>query len=124
SVARPSAPLPAGALIARPSPSARTSRGNLQAPRPPPEGVARRPVASRPVNQMKTRLQSLGLLDRALRAMTEEELDAVVGSLDDDHREAVERLAGGTADAASIRAAAAKGRMDGTLESLAMVLTD
>ena len=73
---------------------------------------------------MKTRLQSLGLLDRALRATTDDELDAVVGALGEDHREAVERLAGGTATADSIREAAAKGRIDGTMESLALVLTD
>ena len=54
---------------------------------------------------MKTRLQSLGLLDRALRATTDEELDTAVAALGDDHREAVERLAGGeaTADGASAR---------------------
>jgi|SRR5829696_405165 len=73
---------------------------------------------------MKTRLQSLGLLDRALRAMTDEELAAVVEGLSDDHREALERLVGGDLDAEAIRAAAAKGRIDGTMESLALVLTD
>ena len=73
---------------------------------------------------MKTRLQSLGLLDRALRATTDEELDAVLAALGDDHREAVERLAGGEATAEAVRAAAAKGRIDGTMESLALVLTD
>ena len=40
---------------------------------------------------MKTRLQSLGLLDRALRATTDEELDAAVAALGDDHREAMLR---------------------------------
>ena len=82
------------------------------------------PVASQPVNQMKTRLQSLGLLDRALRTTSDEELDGVLASLGDDHREAVERLAGGSATAADVRAAAAKGRIDGTMESLALVVTD
>ena len=48
----------------------------------------------------------------------------VCSSLGDDHREAIERLAGGTADPEHIREAAAKGRIDGTLESLALVLTD
>ena len=73
---------------------------------------------------MKTRLQSLGLLDRALRATSDEELDTVVAALGDDHREAVERIAGGAVTAEAIRAAAAKGRIDGTMESLALVLTD
>jgi hypothetical protein len=72
---------------------------------------------------MKTRLQALGLLDRALAATTDEELDAVIASLDDDHREAVERLAG-SATPDDIRAAASKGRISGTLESLAVVLAD
>jgi hypothetical protein len=73
---------------------------------------------------MKTRLQSLGLLDRALRATSDEELDTVVAALGDDHREAVERLAGGASSSEAIREAAAKGRIDGTMESLALVLTD
>ena len=73
---------------------------------------------------MKTRLQSLGLLDRALRATTDDELAGVVSSLGDDHREALERLAGGEATPERIRESAAKGRIDGTLESLTLVLTD
>ncbi|MFV0306300.1 MAG: hypothetical protein ACK5OX_00975 [Desertimonas sp.] len=76
------------------------------------------------MNQMKTRLQSLGLLDRAFRAMTDEELTAAIDMLDEDHREAVERIAGGTTDAEQVRAAIASGRIDGTMESLAMVITD
>ena len=73
---------------------------------------------------MKTRLQSLGLLDRALRATTDEELTTVVEGLSDDHREALERLIDGPLEPDAIRAAAAKGRIDETMESLAMVLTD
>jgi hypothetical protein len=72
---------------------------------------------------MKTRLQSLGLLDRSISAATDEEIDALVAGLDDDHREAVERLAdASTVDA--IRTAVAKGRMNGTMEGIATVLTD
>jgi len=73
---------------------------------------------------MKTRLQALGLLDRSLRAASDEELDALAGSLGDDHREAMERMTGGELTAASIREAATKGRIDGTMESIVMVLTD
>ena len=73
---------------------------------------------------MKTRLQSLGLLDRAIRATTDDELEAAVAALGDDHREAVERLTDGDASPAAIRVAAAKGRIDGTMESLTMVITD
>ena len=72
---------------------------------------------------MKTRLQSLGLLDRALAATTDAEIDALVAALDDDHREAVERLAEGITPAA-IREAGVKGRVNGTLESIAVVLAD
>jgi len=76
---------------------------------------------------MKTRLQALGLLDRALRETSDDELGAVVAGLNEDHAEAVGRLVG--ADAGditpdAIRAAASKGRMNGAMESLAIVLTD
>ena len=73
---------------------------------------------------MKNRLQSLGLLDRAIRATSDEELEALVEALSDDHREAIERFTDGEATPDAIRGAAAKGRIDGTLEGLAMVLTD
>jgi hypothetical protein len=72
---------------------------------------------------MKTRLQALGLLDRAIGAATDDELEALAGGLGDDHREAVERIAG-SLDAEAIRTAASKGRLNGTMESLAMVLAD
>lgn len=72
---------------------------------------------------MKTRLQALGLVDRALAATTDDEIDALVAGLEDEHREAIERLAGG-ATADEVRAGASKGRLDGTMESIVMVLTD
>ena len=81
------------------------------------------PVALRPVNTMRTRLQSLGLLDRAPAATTDDEIDALVAALDDDHPEAVERLADGVTPTA-IREAASKGRVNGTLEGIAVVLVD
>jgi len=74
---------------------------------------------------MKTRLQSLGLLDRAIRETSDEELAAIVAGLGDDHREAVERLVDGDeANPDAIRDAVHKGRMNGAMESIAMVLTD
>lgn len=73
---------------------------------------------------MKTRLQSLGLLDRALKAISDEELATAIETLDDDHREALERIAGGSSDVGAVREVLAKGRIDGTMESVAMVLTD
>ena len=74
------------------------------------------------VNQTRTRLQSLGLLGRAFQAATDEELDALVAALDEDHRDALTELV--ATDAASVRAAAAEGRIDGTMESIAVVLVD
>ncbi|HEY5664919.1 MAG TPA: hypothetical protein VIS05_12885 [Ilumatobacter sp.] len=76
------------------------------------------------MNQVKTRLQSLGLLDRAFAAMSDDEITAVVAALGDEHAEAVAQLVGPDADPATIRAALVKGRMDGTMEQLAIVLSD
>jgi hypothetical protein len=76
------------------------------------------------VNQTKTRLQALGLLDRAIRAATDEELEAAVEALDDDHREALERVVTADMTPAEIRQAAVKGRINGTMETIALVLTD
>lgn len=76
---------------------------------------------------MKSRLQALGLLDRALKETSDDELTAAVAALGDDHREAVERLVGETGDAVTpeaIRTAITKGRMNGTMESIAIILTD
>ncbi len=81
---------------------------------------------------MKTRLQALALVDRALAAMTDEELEALVATLPDDHREALDKLCGAreggfddpAARTLAIRATAARGRMSGGLEQVATVLTD
>ncbi len=74
---------------------------------------------------MKTRLQALRLLDRAIAAASDDELDALIAALSDDHREAVERMTEGTASAGAVREViTTSGRINGTLESLAMVLTD
>ena len=76
------------------------------------------------VNQVKNRLQSLGLVDRAFASVTDDELAAALDALGDEHRDAVEEIVGGTADAGSVREAVTRGRMDGTMESLALVVTD
>ncbi|MFT3853527.1 MAG: hypothetical protein QM733_12430 [Ilumatobacteraceae bacterium] len=82
---------------------------------------------------LKTRLQALALLDRALVAMTDEELTALVDKLPDDHRKALDKLAGartddGFEDPASrnlaLRATAARGRMNGGLEQITTILCD
>ena len=76
------------------------------------------------VNQVKTRLQALGLLDRAFANVADEELGALLEGLGDDHREALDELVRGEATPELLRAAGAKGRLDGTLESVTLVLTD
>jgi hypothetical protein len=85
------------------------------------------------VNQLKTRLQALSLLDRALTAISDEELAALVASLPDDHRTALDKLCGardedGFTDSAArtlaIRSTAARGRMNGGLEQITTILTD
>ena len=79
------------------------------------------------MNQLKTRLQALSLLDRALTAMSDEELATLVASLPDDHRTALDKLCGardeeGFTDPAArtlaIRSTAARGRMNGGLEQI------
>jgi hypothetical protein len=76
------------------------------------------------VNQVKNRLQALGLLDRAFSNASDDELAGVVESLGDEHREALDELLGGEAGPDRIREAISRGRLDGTMESIALVLTD
>jgi hypothetical protein len=86
------------------------------------------------VNQMKTRLRALGLLDRALTVATDDELLALVASLDDDHREGLERLVGteinlgdeqaGEQIVSTLRTTITSGRLDGGMEGVAIILTD
>jgi hypothetical protein len=90
-------------------------------------------VASWAVNQMKNRLQALSLLDRALLAMTDAELEALVATLPDDHRQTLDQLSGARDDdgfddpsarTLALRSTVARGRMSGELEQIATVLTD
>jgi hypothetical protein len=81
-------------------------------------------VASGGVNQVKTRLQALGLLDRTFANATDDEITAAVDALDDDHRDAIDQIVAGELGPASIREAIIKGRLDGSMESIALVLTD
>lgn len=81
---------------------------------------------------MKNRLQALSLLDRALATMTDDELEALLAALPDDHRDAIDKMCGaregGFEEAAArvlaVRTTAARGRMSGLLEQIATVLTD
>jgi hypothetical protein len=81
---------------------------------------------------MKNRIQALALLDRAMVAMTDDELEALVATLPDDHRDAIDKICGArdegfessAARTLAVRAAVARGRMSGELEQVATVLTD
>ena len=82
---------------------------------------------------MKTRVQALALLDRAFSALTDDDLAALVDKLPDDHRVALDRLAGARQESGftdldarslALRATAARGRMNGGLEQITTVLTD
>jgi hypothetical protein len=74
---------------------------------------------------MKTRLQALGLLDRAIAAASDDELAAALEGLDADHLEALQRLTE-TDDPtpADLREAAARGRLDGGMEGVAIIIGD
>lgn len=76
------------------------------------------------MNQVKNRLQALGLLDRAFANTTDADLTTVVGTLGEDHLEALTEIVGGSTEPETIRAAVARGRMDGTMEGVALILTD
>lgn len=84
------------------------------------------------MSQMKTRLQALTMLDRALASITDAELAAAVGRLSDDHRSAIDGLcdapSGGFTDPdariLSMRALAARGRVNGDLERLSATIAD
>ena len=81
-------------------------------------------IASSDVNQVKNRLQALGLLDRTFANASDDDLAAAIGALGDEHREALDELLGAEADPDAVRTAITKGRIDGTMESIALVLTD
>jgi hypothetical protein len=84
------------------------------------------------MSQLKNRLQALSLLDRAFAALTDAEMEALVASLPDDHREAVDQICGAkeggfddpAARTLAMRATASRGRMTGQLEQLSTVVTD
>jgi hypothetical protein len=81
---------------------------------------------------MKNRLQALSQLDRALAAMTDAELTALIDSIPEDHRGAIDQLSGAreggfddpAARIVALRSTVARGRMSGALEQIATVLTD
>lgn len=76
------------------------------------------------MNHVKNRMQALGLLDRAIKAATDEELAATIAALDDDHREGLESFVAGDLDVDGVRAAVKTGRIDGGMEAIAAILSD
>jgi hypothetical protein len=83
-----------------------------------------RAIASSDVNQVKNRLQALGLLDRAFANASDDELSAAIDALGEEHRDALDELLGGEAGPEQVRTAIGRNRLDGTMESVALVLTD
>ena len=85
------------------------------------------------MNQIKNHLQGLTLLDRAFTAMTDEELEALVAKLPEDHRKALDEICGardeeGFSEPATrtvaVRSTAARGRLNGGLEQITTLLCD
>jgi hypothetical protein len=83
------------------------------------------------MNQVRTRMQGLSLLDRAMTAMTDTELEALVASLPEDHVTALDKLCGaadGFSDASArtvgIRTNVARGKFTGAMERITTVLCD
>ncbi len=72
---------------------------------------------------MKNRMQALGLLDRAIKATTDDELTTAIEALDEDHREGLEHFADGP-DPDSVRQGVRAGRIDGGMEAIAAIVSD
>lgn len=82
------------------------------------------PVASHAVNHVKNRMQALGLLDRAIKAASDDELDSAIEALDEDHREGLAGVVDGELNANAVREAVKTGRIDGGMEAIAAILSD
>jgi hypothetical protein len=75
------------------------------------------------VNQMKNRMQALGLLDRAFKAASDADLATAIESLGDDHREGLESFVESVSPE-GVRAGVKAGRIDGGMEAIAAIITD
>lgn len=75
------------------------------------------------VNQMKNRMQSLGLLDRAFKAASDDEIQHALDALGDDHREGLESFVEDVSPD-GVRAGVKSGRIDGGMEAIAAIITD
>lgn len=82
------------------------------------------------MTNVKARIAALGLLDRALANLADDELLAAIQALPEDHLSALGKVAGFEDDAAdgdqvdAVRATARSGRINGDLERIGLVLTD
>lgn len=76
------------------------------------------------MNNAKSRLQALGFLDRSFKNASDDELNGAIEALDEEHRAALDELVKGEANADLVREAIGAGRLDGTMESAALVITD
>ncbi|MDA2972187.1 MAG: hypothetical protein O3B19_08455 [Actinomycetota bacterium] len=83
------------------------------------------------MNQVKTRLVALSLLDRALRSLEDTEIVRRYQALDEEGQDAVQHIAGVKGSelddaglVSAIRETANKGRINGDLERLSLLLTD
>ena len=81
------------------------------------------------MNQVKTRLAALALLDRAINAIDDTELQGLLDKVTDELRGPFDQMiAMAAAETAEpivmVRSAAQRGRMNGTLERLSLVLVD
>lgn len=75
------------------------------------------------VNQMKNRMQALGLLDRSFKAASDADLSTAIDALGDDHREGLESFVE-ELTAEGVRAGVKTGRIDGGMEAIAAIVTD
>lgn len=75
------------------------------------------------VNNVKNRMQALGLLDRAFKAASDADLATAIDALGDDHREGLESFADGATPEA-VREGVRAGRIDGGMEAIAAIITD
>ncbi len=75
------------------------------------------------VNQMKNRMQALGLLDRSFKAATDDELQSAIDALGDDLREGLEAFVENVS-VDGVRAGVKAGRIDGGMEAIAAIVTD
>jgi len=83
------------------------------------------------VNQVKNRLAALSVLDRAFRLVPDEKVTALYDALDEEGQDAIQHIAGvkgsdpSPADLiAAIRETVNKGRINGDLERVTLVLTE